>query len=160
MRWSPDSSRVLTACDDKKVRIFSASTGALERTMEGSGMGDQNDADWSPNGALVASVGDDEVVRVWDARSGALVRSLEGGHAAEKIYGVDWTRADLIVSCGEDKTVRVWDVSDLGVAQDRALHPLPGLRAALAAEAATGRQLRSGEGSRTRRRKVRLWRRC
>ncbi len=111
MRWSPDSSRVLTACRDDKVRIFSASTGALERTMEGSGMGDQNDADWSPNGALVASVGDDEVVRVWDARTGALVQSLAG----EKgwIRGVDWTRGDVIVSAGN--AVRVWNVSDLSV---------------------------------------------
>jgi WD40 repeat protein len=122
MRWSPDGSRVLSASWDKKVRVFVASTGALERTIEGSGMEGLSGADWSPDGALVVSVGGaDKVVRVWDTRSGALVRSL-AGHTG-RILGVDWTRRDVIVSCGEDTSVRVWDVSDLGIAAPAAAPP-------------------------------------
>ncbi len=114
MRWSPDSSRVLVACYDSTLRIFSALTGALERTMDGgSATHGLMDADWSPDGRFVAAAGDERVVCVWEAKSGALLRTLSG-HSGW-INGVDWTRGDAIASCGWDGTVRLWDVRDMGV---------------------------------------------
>jgi WD40 repeat protein len=112
VRWSSDSERIVTACwGDHKVRIFLASTGALERTLEGSGMQRPFDADWSPDGHFVAVVGDDTKVRVWDVRTGAQVRCFEG-HSNE-VSGVCWGAGDVIVSGGGDLTVRAWSVSDL-----------------------------------------------
>ncbi len=73
--FSRDSSKVVTACADGKVRIYAAPAWKLLETLSGH-HGPVHWADFSPDGRWVVSAGEDKTVRVWSAESGKLLATL------------------------------------------------------------------------------------
>jgi WD40 repeat protein len=111
--FSRDGTRIVTGSFDRKIRIWSASTGALLLTL--SGHADQvESAVYSPDGTRIVSASDDRTARIWDATSGAplLTLSGHGGIVNSANFSPDGRR---IVTASDDKTARVWDASTGGL---------------------------------------------
>jgi WD40 repeat protein len=104
----PNSSHVLTAGDDKKVKLWNVQTGAAEqRMLEGSDKPLKALA-VSKNNVLVAAAGDDATVRVYTYADGKLIASIKAPGA---VRGLNFSpnNATLAAAC-EDKSVATWNV--------------------------------------------------
>ncbi|MGH9357958.1 MAG: WD40 repeat domain-containing protein [Terriglobia bacterium] len=73
--FSPDSTKVATACADGKVRIFAVPGWKLIQTLSGNA-GPVHWVDFSPHGNWIASAGEDGSVRIWSAGTGKPVQTL------------------------------------------------------------------------------------
>jgi WD40 repeat protein len=105
--FSPDSTRLASGSDDKKVKIWDARSGACLQTLEGHGDYVISVA-FSPDSTRLASGSYDKKVKIWDARSGACLQTLEGHRWSVNsvAFSPDSTR---LASGSSDKTVKIWD---------------------------------------------------
>ena len=110
--WSPDSSKVLTASDDKTARIWDAAShqileGQTLFTLEGHTdlvMG----CAWSPDGSKVLTASYDMTARLWDAATGQTLFILKGH--SDTVMGCAWSPdGSKVLTGSRDKTARVWD---------------------------------------------------
>ncbi len=107
--FSPDGTRLATACGDKKVRVWDAATGALV----GKEIDHQQDvtrAMFTPDGKRVLSLDVEGTVRVWDYATGNRI-----GDGFGHVKGVNHiaVRADgaRVVTCSDDGTAIIWDAT-------------------------------------------------
>ncbi len=63
--WSPDDSKILTCCEDAKLRLWDTATGSLLHVMCGH-REVVNAAVWLPDGASFLSSGPDKALILWD----------------------------------------------------------------------------------------------
>ena len=75
--FSPDGLLLVSACYDKTVRLWEASSGRLLRSFDGH-ESYVNSVAFGPDGLLLASASSDKTVRLWEASSGRLLRSFAG----------------------------------------------------------------------------------
>jgi WD40 repeat protein len=104
-----DGRKAISASDDKTLKVWDLSTGAVVRTLEGHSGGVSAVAVFE-DGRKAISASDDKTLKVWDLSTGAVVRTLEGHR--------DWVRAVAVfedgrkaISASDDKTLKVWDLS-------------------------------------------------
>lgn len=64
LAWSPDGTKIASASNDKKIRIWSAQSGQT-LTIYDEHTASINIVAWSPDGEYLASASDDGTVRVW-----------------------------------------------------------------------------------------------
>jgi WD40 repeat protein/serine/threonine protein kinase len=107
--FSPDRTRMLTAGQDRRVRLWDARTGAELFTLTGH-TEVLTSASFSPDGTRIATAGYDGMVWVWDAAKGAeiLVLKVDAKPAYSPCFSPDGKR---IVAGAYDGTTRVWDAS-------------------------------------------------
>lgn len=107
LQFSPDGTMLVSAGNDRIIRIWDLRTGQILRLLEGH-TDSVTSVAFSPDGRTVLSSGD-STIRFWDVESGREIKRFEGHEGL--VFGVVYT-PDLryVVSGGEDKTVRVWDV--------------------------------------------------
>ena len=105
MAFSRDARKVVTACEDGKVRIFSVGDWKLMQTLEGH-RGPVHRAEFSPNGKWIASAGEDETVRVWSADDGTLLQTLEESH--EPLLDVAFSPDSRFIAASSEKQVLTW----------------------------------------------------
>ncbi len=67
--FSPDGTRVVSGSDDETVKIWSASTGEVEQTLQGHSDFVRSVA-FSPDGTRVVSGSNDNTVKIWSASTG------------------------------------------------------------------------------------------
>ena len=103
--FSGDGRQVVTACEDGKVRIFSAGDWKLLQTLSGH-YGPVHWADFSPDGKLVASVGEDKTLRLWSAGDGRLLQTLE--ESREPLLTVAFSPDGNFLAASSEKAVLVW----------------------------------------------------
>jgi WD40 repeat protein len=104
----PNGSHVLTAGDDKKVRLWNVQTGAAEpRMLEGSEKPLRAVA-VSKNNVLVAAGGDDQTVRLYTFADGKLLASFKTPGAVRGL-AFSPNNATLIAACA-DKSIASWNV--------------------------------------------------
>jgi WD40 repeat protein len=105
MAFSRDSKRVLTACEDGKVRIWSVPDWKLLCTLTGHG-GPVHWAEFSADGNWVVSGSEDTTVRIWSAEEGSLVQTLE--ESRQPIRTVAFSPDGEYVAASTEQAVLLW----------------------------------------------------
>jgi WD40 repeat protein len=105
---SPDGRRVLSASDDKTLKLWDLETGRELRTLQGHS-GRVLGVAMTPDGRRAVSASSDRTLKVWDLETGRELCSLQG-HS-------DWVRGVAVspdgryaVSASGDNTLKVWDL--------------------------------------------------
>ncbi|KYC40721.1 hypothetical protein WA1_24075 [Scytonema hofmannii PCC 7110] len=105
---TPDGKRVISASDDKTLKVWNLETGSLESTLTGHSSG-VNALALTPDGKRVISASDDKTLKVWNLETGSLESTLTG-HS-------DWVNAlaltpdgKRVISASDDKTLKVWNL--------------------------------------------------
>lgn len=106
---SPDGRLMITAGDDKFLRVWNVQTGRLLRLDEYRG-GTAICGDVSPDGKLLATGTYSDVVHLWDVAAGMRVGEIATGERISRMVDFSPDGSRLAVSSGS-KTVSVWDVA-------------------------------------------------
>lgn len=105
MSFSRDSQRLVTACEDGKVRIWSVPDWKLLQTLEGH-QGPVHWAEFSLDGNRVVSGGEDKTVRIWSVRDGKPEQTLEESQAP--ILTVAFSPNGEYVAATSESLVLMW----------------------------------------------------
>lgn len=156
--FSPDDQRIVSASQDRTIRIWDARTDGLQvpiRTLYG-----HSDlvhtAVFSPDGTRILSASEDGTARIWDAGTGQQIGTLREADKRAVNSAVYSPRGLLILTASSDGTMRIWDARTrrqvLALGQVRALngHYVPIHAAAFSPD---GRRIVSAFDDHT----VRIW---
>jgi hypothetical protein len=105
--FSPDGRQVLSGRDDKTLRLWDATAGALLRTFTGHSERVTSVA-FSSDGRQVLSGSADKTLKLWDAETGALLRTFEGHSAGVNsvVFSADGRQ---VVSVSSDGITGIWN---------------------------------------------------
>ena len=114
-----DGRRIISASDDKTIRIWDTETGQETAKILGQiGWGDEGkiltialtpDERWLAVGGFNGT--DGIVIRIYDVRTGTLIKVLKSYD--DLIYGLSLSKdGRYLVSGGSDRTVKEWDIAD------------------------------------------------
>jgi WD40 repeat protein/serine/threonine protein kinase len=107
--WSPDGRRLATGGHDGVAKIWDATDGQEQVSVERLG-GEVWFVCWSPDGNRLATASDDGIVKILDAVSGQQSLKLEGHR--KTVYSVAWSPdRTRLATGGVDGTVRLWDAA-------------------------------------------------
>ena len=110
LSWSPNSTQIVSASDEKTAHTWDAITGNRTQLYQDNS-GVVRLVAWSSDGSLVATVGVDALVRVWEFATGRLVTAYRG-HVGSMINALAWSpRQHLLASAASDGIVHVWDAT-------------------------------------------------
>ncbi|KAF8835062.1 WD40 repeat-like protein [Paxillus ammoniavirescens] len=107
VRFCLDEDKLVTGSDDKTLRIWNRTTGAVEVLRGHSGL--VQDVDVARDGKMIVSDSDDKTVRIWNRESGETMHVLEGHK--DDVMSVQFSPdSSRVVSGSWDSTVQVWSV--------------------------------------------------
>jgi len=97
VKWSPDGSRLVSASDDKTMRMWNTTDWSYMFTLRGLA-GGVLAVDWSPDGTKLVSGSRDYKMALWNASNG---RQITKWSAPNCVRSVDWHMdGDIIVGSG------------------------------------------------------------
>jgi WD40 repeat protein len=104
--FSLDGTRILTATDASKARIFDAADGRQIAILEGHEKG-VTFAAFSPDGKTVVTTSKDNTARIWDASNGHKITKFTGHDdvVTSAAFSPDGAR---VVTASEDNTAQIW----------------------------------------------------
>ena len=120
MIFTPDGQKLISASDDKTIRIWNVKTGRTTQILRGQitegETGKIYSIALSPNGRLLAAAGDTEVakgsghpIRLYDLRTGRIIGLLKGHGGA--VLSLDFSKdGKYLASGGMDGTAILWDI--------------------------------------------------
>lgn len=111
MRFSGDSTRLVTASEDGEVRIWSVPDWKLLATLSGH-KGPVRWAEFSPDARWVVSGGEDQTVRVWSAEDGKSIQTLS--ESRSPINTVCFSPDGNYIAATTDRNVLIWKRTPTG----------------------------------------------
>lgn len=110
LSWLSDSTRIVSASNDKTVHVWNAVTGKQLQLYQ-----DRSDAvrlvAASSDGSRIATAGSDALVRVWDFATNRLIVTYRG-HLGDAVNAMAWSpKQQLLATTATDGTVHVWDAA-------------------------------------------------
>jgi WD40 repeat protein len=106
--FSPDGSRIVTACTEKKVNIYRVTDGSLQYSFTATGTWVMS-VDWSKDGKYIVTGGNDNAIKVWDT-TGTLLRTLTGHTGAVQSVKIS-DDGQYIVSGSRDDKIKIWELA-------------------------------------------------
>jgi WD40 repeat protein len=103
-----DSRRVVSASDDKTLKVWDLASGQPLATLQGHSAWVRACA-VTPDGRRVVSASDDKTLNVWDLESGQPLATLQGHLRPVNACAVT-PDSRHVVSASDDKTLKVWDL--------------------------------------------------
>jgi len=105
--WSPDGTRLATASNDPRMRIWNIATGKTTTTHTGHTDGVSSVA-WSPDGTCLATASWNKTVRICDPATGQTLTTLIGHKRG--VTAVAWSPDGThLATASWDQTVRIWN---------------------------------------------------
>ncbi|WP_292627568.1 caspase family protein, partial [Mesorhizobium sp.] len=105
--FSLDSTKVVTTCDDKSVRVFSVKSGEESKEFQYKGYTDPAYARFSPDGMRILVAGNSGLLRLLNASNGETLLTYKG-HTAE-VSGVAFLPdGSGIITGSYDRTIMSW----------------------------------------------------
>ena len=120
VRFSPDGEKIITASDDKTIRIVSTDSGKELRLFTHTG--GIIFAVFSPDETQIATGSKDGTTRLWDANLEKELQTFEG-HTGEVLSITFSPDGKKIATSSSDGTARLWDIES-----GKELQKLEGLR--------------------------------
>lgn len=105
MVFSRDGKKVVTACEDGKVRIWSVPDWKLLETLTGH-EGPVRWAEFSPHGRWVGSAGEDQTVRIWSVADGKMLQTLRESQAP--VLTVSFSPDGEYLAASTEHAVLIW----------------------------------------------------
>jgi hypothetical protein len=105
MAFSRDASKVVTACEDGNLRVYSAGDWKLLFTMSGH-RGPVHRAEFSPDGRWIVSAGEDRTLRIWSAENGSPFQTLE--ESKEPLLDLAISPDSRFLAASTEKLVYIW----------------------------------------------------
>lgn len=105
MTFSRDSKKLVTACEDGKIRVWSVGDWKLLQTLSGH-QGPVHWAEFSADGNWIVSAGEDNSARIWSAADGSPIQTLS--ESREPLRTVAFSPNGEYVAASGDQTVLVW----------------------------------------------------
>lgn len=108
---NPHGTYIASGSLDKTIKIWHASTGALERTLTGH-TNNVISVAWSPDSVYIASGGYDHTIKIWNASTGAgSVGHTLDGHS-DSVFSVAYSPDSTYIASGSaDNTIKIWNAS-------------------------------------------------
>jgi RNA polymerase sigma factor (sigma-70 family) len=106
--FSPDGTKVATACWDDVARIYDVPSGKIHAFLQGHNA-PVNGVAFSPDGRTLASGSLDSAIILWDVEHGTAARRLTG-HKDWVLSVAFFPDGQSLVSTSKDGTMRIWDL--------------------------------------------------
>jgi len=108
-RFAPDGTKLASAHDDGKARVWDMPSGDLAFDLDHPGK--VNWVAFSPDGGRIATGSNNGFAAVWDAQTGELVRSLDHG---AHVQAIEFSPDGALVATAGSNECRLWDAEDGG----------------------------------------------
>ncbi len=105
--YSPDGTKLASAYNDTKVKIWDITRGSELQTLNGHNNFITHLA-FSPDGDILGMAAYQEPMKLWEVSSGQELRTLNSPTAYNFVFSPDGT---VLATIGEDNLVRLWDVT-------------------------------------------------
>ncbi len=108
--FSPDGTLLVTAGEDRTIRLWSTVSRTLRSTLRGH-LGEVNSAVILSDGRMIASASDDETVRIWDVQSGQNIKTFTTFRSDQVVGVVFSPNCTKVYATGRKGLMIAWDLA-------------------------------------------------